>query len=334
MSAPALLAILLCAAALYDFVNGFHDGGNIMATMIASHAMSARGALALAAAATFAGPFVLGTAVAHTIGAEVIQPAAITVAVAFTALAAASVWNLATWLLGIPVSSSHALLGGLAGAAAMAAGPGVIQVAGIVKVAISLLVSPILGFFVAIGVMHFMTWLLRDATPHANVALSRAQLGTAAALALANGANDAQKTVGVIGLGLLLLGFSPTFTVPWWSIALSAGSLAAGMMVGGGRIVRTLGARFYRIRPIHAFTSQVSSTALILGASLLGGPVSSTQVVGMTIVGAGAAERRSKVRWIVLGEIGLAWVLTMPASAVLATGIYLGVERLLAKAGA
>jgi PiT family inorganic phosphate transporter len=328
MSATLALVVFLVVAALYDFVNGFHDGGNIVATLIASRAMGSRGALAMAAAATFAGPFVFGTAVAHTIGAEVLLPEAVTFTVALAALGGAGLWNLLTWWVGVPVSSSHALVGGLVGAAFVAAGSEAVQPAGLAKVATALFLSPILGFVVAIAGMHGLMWLLRDAKPRANLALSRAQLFTASALALANGANDAQKTVGMIALGLLLLGFTSTFTVPWWAIALSAGSLALGMMVGGGRIVKTLGARFYRIRPIHAFTSQVTSAALILGASLVGGPVSSTQVVGMTIVGAGAAERRSQVRWAVVGEIALAWLLTIPASALLASGLLRLVQAL------
>jgi PiT family inorganic phosphate transporter len=333
MSASLVLGILLVAAILYDFVNGFQDGANIVATMIASHAMSARGALALAAVATFSGPFVFGTAVAHTIGAEVVDARVVTVTVTLTALAAATLWNFTTWLLRIPVSSSHALIGGLVGAAFMAAGLDALRPAGLLKVALALLVSPVLGFVLAVVVMNATTWALRDASPRAHIGLSRAQLVTAAALALSNGANDAQKTVGIIAMGLLLLGFTSEFTVPWWAIALSATCLALGQAVGGERIVRTLGARFYRIRPIHAFTSQVSSAALILGVSLWGGPVSSTQVVSMTVVGAGAAERRSKVRWAVLGEIGTAWVLTVPATALVAMPIYFAVERLLAAGG-
>ncbi|MGE5616838.1 MAG: anion permease [Bacillota bacterium] len=324
-----LLAVLLGAAVLYDFINGFQDGANIIATMIASHAMSARGALALAAGATFAGPFLLGTAVAHTLGAEVVVPGAISIAVAVAALVAATTWNLLTWWLRIPVSSSHALIGGLVGSTFASAGATALKPAGLIKVAAALLVSPILGFFLAITVMNVTMWALRNATPRANVLLSRTQLATAAALALSNGANDAQKTVGIIALGLLLAGFDTVFTIPWWAIAVSASMLALGTAIGGERIVRTLGARFYHIRPIHAFASQVASTALILGASLAGGPVSSTHVVSMTIVGAGAAERRSKVRWMVLREIGVAWLLTVPAAALIAMPLYAAIASLL-----
>ena len=334
MSPLALLLVLIAAAVVYDFVNGFQDSANIVATMIASHAMSARGALLLAAAGCLAGPFVVGVAVARTIGSEVLDPQAITIAVAVAALLAATSWNLAAWYFGIPVSSSHALIGGLVGAGLSEDGPAAILAAGVTKVAIALVLSPILGFVVALLVMRLTLWLLAGATPRVNVFLTRSQIATSAALALANGANDAQKTVGVIAMGLLLLGFTSTFTVPWWSIALSATSLALGTAAGGGRVARTLGSRFYRVRPIHGFASQASSALVMLAASLAGGPVSSTQVVSLAIVGAGAAERRSKVRWALLAEIAVAWLLTVPASALLAMPLHAGLDALLRRGGA
>lgn len=328
MSPTLLLVALLLLALLFDFLNGFHDSANIVATMIASNAMSARGALLLAAAAILAGPFLLGTAVAHTIGAEVVRPAAMTIPVVLAALAAASVWNLVTWYAGIPVSSSHALVGGILGAALLEAGRAAIRPLGIVKIGASLLLSPLLAFGTAALVMHATRWLLRSASPRANSMLSRAQVATATALALAHGANDAQKTIGMIALGLLVLGHTTTFTVPWWSIAASAGTFALGAALGGGRVVRTLGARLYHIRPIHGFVAQSSSALVILAASLAGGPVSSTQVASLTIVGAGAAERKSKVRWAVLGELVVAWILTVPASALLAMPLFLLIRTL------
>ncbi|HET9470980.1 MAG TPA: inorganic phosphate transporter, partial [Usitatibacter sp.] len=186
----------------------------------------------------------------------------------------------------------------------------------------------------ALAVMHATRWALRNATPRANIALARAQVATAGALAFTNGANDAQKTVGVIALGLATLGFTRGFAVPWWAIALSAACLSLGTLLGGERLIRTLGARFYPIRPIDGFTAQLTSAAVILGASLAGGPVSSTQVVSMAIVGAGAAERPSKVRWAVLGEIGIAWLVTVPASALIAVPVYLSIAALLRAGGA
>jgi PiT family inorganic phosphate transporter len=333
MSALTLLAVLLVVALLFDFLNGFNDSATVVATIIASGAMSARGALMLAALGNFAGPFLFGVAVAQTVGAEIAEPHAVTIAVVLAALLSASLWDLATWYLGLPVSSSHALVGGIVGAAATGSGAAAIHAYGLWKVGIALLVSPPLGFAVAVAVMHATRWLLRNSTPRSNVALSRAQLLTGSALALSHGANDAQKTMGLIALGLVTLGFTPAFVVPWWVVFASAAAIACGTALGGWRIIRTLGARFYRVRPIHAFTSQVASGAVILGASLAGGPVSSTQVVSMTILGAGAAERRSKVRWAVLGDLAVAWVLTVPVTALLAAPLFYVVDALLRHGG-
>jgi PiT family inorganic phosphate transporter len=333
MSALTLLLLLIAFALLFDFLNGFNDSANVVATMIASRAMSPRGALTLAALANLAGPFLFGVAVAETIGAEVADPRSISVGVVLAALLAASLWDLLTWYFGIPVSSSHALVGGLVGAAAAGSGFGAIQPQGLWKVAIALLVSPVLGFIVGMMVMQTTLWLLRNATPKANVALSRLQLLTATALALSHGANDAQKTMGIIALGLLTLGFTSAFVVPWWVVLLSASAIALGTALGGWRIIRTLGTRFYRIHPIHGFTSQLASTAVVLGASLAGGPVSTTQVVSMSILGAGAAERKSKVRWAALNDIVVAWLLTLPATALLAAPLYYLIDALLRNGG-
>jgi len=334
MSALTLLVVLLAVALVFDFLNGFHDSANVVATIVASRAMSARGALALAAASNFAGPLLLGVAVAETVGAGIAEPQAVTIAVVLAALAAASIWNAATWRLGIPVSSSHALVGGIVGAAVSASGFAAIQAQGLWKVGIALLASPLAGFVAALAVMQATRWFLRDATPRANVALSRLQILTAMALALSHGANDAQKTMGVIALGLLTLGFTPAFVVPWWVVVASASAIALGTAAGGWRIIRTLGARFYRIRPIHGFTAQLASATVILGASLAGGPVSTTQVVSFSILGAGAAERKSKVRWAVLGEILVAWILTVPVTAALAVPLHYAIAAALRHGGA
>jgi PiT family inorganic phosphate transporter len=333
MSSITLLVVLIAVALVFDFLNGFNDSANVVATIIASRAMSARGALTLAALANLAGPFLFGVAVAETIGAEVADPRTISIAVVLAALLAASLWDLATWYFGIPVSSSHALVGGIVGAAATGSGFAAIQTHGLWKIAIALLASPLVGFVMALAVMQVTLWLLRNATPRANLALSRAQLVTATALALSHGANDAQKTMGVIAMALLTLGFTPAFVVPWWVVVLSASAIALGTAVGGWRIIRTLGTRFYRIHPIHGFTSQLASTAVILAASLAGGPVSTTQVVSMAILGAGAAERKSKVRWAALNDIAVAWVLTLPATALLAAPIYYLIDWLLRHGG-
>lgn len=334
MTPTTSLLALFALALLFDFLNGFHDGANVVATIIASRAMSARAALLLAALANLVGPFVLGVAVAHTIGTGVVRAPAITVMVLLAALASACLWDLGTWYLGIPVSSSHALLGGLLGAALAAGGMGAVLFSGLWVIAAALLLAPLTGLAAGGVVMLVTRWRLRDASPRANVFLARAQVLTATALALGHGANDAQKTMGVLALGLVLLGLSPVFVVPWWVVLLCAGAIALGTALGGARLIRTLGVGLYHVRPIHGFSAQLASGGVILAASLAGGPVSSTQVVSMAIAGAGAAERPSKVRWSVLGEIVLAWLVTLPVCALLAALLHGAVSVLWPQGGA
>ena len=322
MYSLTLLVILIGLALLFNFLNGFHDSANVVATIISSRAMSSRAALALAALGDFAGPFIFGMAVAKTIGDQIAPPRVITIAVVIAALFSASLWNIATWRLGIPSSSSHALIGGLIGATAIGAGVSVIRLAGLEKVGIALFISPFIGFIVGILVMRLTMWLAQGATPKANLVFKRLQILTAAILALSHGANDGQKTMGVITMGLVTLGFQETFAVPWWAILLSAAAISTGTATGGWRIIRTLGGKFYRIRPIHSFTAQLTSGLVILTASLLGGPVSTTQVVSSSILGVGAAQRKSQVRWGVLTDIVAAWVLTVPATAIMAALLY------------
>jgi PiT family inorganic phosphate transporter len=322
MSALILLIALVILALIFDFLNGFHDSANIVATMISSRAMTARAALTIVALAEFAGPFLLGVAVAKTVGTEVASPQAITIAVVMAALLSASLWNVVTWYFGIPSSSSHALIGGILGAVALGSGLTAIRPEGVWKVALALFISPLIGFLGGVIIMLLTLFLAQGATPKASIFFKQVQIPTAIALALSHGGNDAQKTMGIITLGLLVLGFQQDFAVPWWVILLSAGAIAAGTATGGWRIIHTLGGKFYRIRPIHSFTSQLTSGLVVLGASLLGGPVSTTQVVSSSILGVGAAQRKSQVRWGVMTDILLAWILTIPAAAVMAALLY------------
>jgi PiT family inorganic phosphate transporter len=314
---------LVVTALVFDFLNGFHDSANVVATTISSRALSPRKALVLAALAEAAGPFLFGVAVATTIGDEIIASQAITSTVIFAGLLGAIAWNVITWLLGIPSSSSHALIGGLVGAVAMGYGFSAVQAAGIRKVIIALLASPILGLAVGYLFMKLLLWLSRMATPGANRFFKSAQVVTSLGLALSHGSNDAQKTMGIIAMALLSGGFIDTFHVPIWVVAACAAAIALGTLTGAWRIIRTLGAKFYRIRPIHGFSAQAASAGVILGAALLGGPVSTTQVVSSTIIGVGSAERLSKVRWGVAGEIAIAWVLTIPASMLISALLYI-----------
>jgi len=326
---PFLLLVIILVAVASGFLNGLHDSSNVVATMISSRAMSPRTALTMTAAAEFAGPFLFGVAVATTIGSEVIQPDAINSAVILAALGSTIVWNLITWYFGWPSSTSHALIGGIIGGAGMAEGFHTVKLPGLEKVVVALFLSPILGLVVGYLVLKLIYFLARGATPRVNAFFKRSQLITALALALSHSTNDAQKTMGVIAMAMVTTGYVAQFQVPWWVIALSAGAMAAGTITGGWRLIRTLGARFYKIRPVHAFGSQLTSAAIILGAALLGGPVSTTQVVSSAIMGAGSADRVSKVRWTVAQDIALAWVLTIPVSALLAAGIYLLINQLI-----
>jgi len=323
-----LITILVVVALIFDFLNGFHDSSNIVATMISSRAMRPRSALLLSAAAEFCGPFLFGVAVATTVGHEVIVGQAVTMPVVLSALGSAIVWNVITWLLGIPSSSSHALIGGLVGAAVLEFGFAAIRVSGLLKVVVALFISPLLGLVIGYLIMKLVLFLAQGASPRINWLFKRAQVLTSLTLALGHGSNDAQKTIGIVTMGLVATGYLRTFAVPWWVILVCAGAISLGTMLGGWRIIRTLGGKFYKIRPVHGFTTQIASTAVILGAALLGGPVSTTQVVSSAIMGAGAAERLSKVRWQVVVDIALAWMLTIPATALMSATLHLVIASL------
>lgn len=313
---------LLGLALAFDFLNGFHDSSNIVATVISSRALPPRVALLIAAAAEFSGPFIFGVAVAKTVGDGLLNSETITSEVILAALTAAVLWNLVTWRLGIPSSSSHALVGGLLGAGILADGLAVVQMSGLIKILFALLISPVFGLAMGYAVMKLTLFLAKKATPKIDVLFRRLQLGTLIGLALSHGTNDAQKTMGVITLALLLEGSISEFNVPLWVIAASAGSIALGTSFGGWRLIRTLGGRIYRIRPVHAFTSQIAGAGVILGAALLGGPVSTTQVMSSAIMGVGAAERINKVRWGILRDMLVAWLLTIPLTGAVAALTY------------
>ena len=321
-SFPPQAIIVTAIAVTFDFLNGLNDSSNIVATMIASRALSPRRALLLASVAVFVAPFLFGVAVATTIGSEIVDPVAVTFEVIIASLVGAIVWNLVTWYFGLPSSSSHALVGGILGSVVISTGPAVIQVRGTVKVLVSLLIAPALGLVCGYIVMKVTLFLSSGASPRVNSFFKRGQMVTALALALGHGTNGAQKSMGIITMALVTLGVQSHFAVPNWVVLVCALSIALGTALGGWRIIRTLGSGFYRIRPIHGFTAQVSSATVILIAVLLGGPVSSTQVISSAIVGVGAAERVSKVRWGVVGNIISTWVVTVPASALIGAITY------------
>ncbi len=323
-----MVYVLIALALVFDFLNGFHDSSNVVATPISSGAMNPRAALYTAAVAHFVAPFLFGVAVATAIGDGLLDDHAITINVVVAGLLAAVLWNLLTWYLGLPSSSSHALVGGLLGAAILAEGVGVIRVDGLTKIMIALLISPVLGLLVGFVTMKLTMTAAGKAPPSVNKWFRRGQVVTLLGLALGHGTNDAQKTMGVITMGLLAGGLIPSFHVPLWVVAVSSGSIAVGTALGGWRLIRTLGARIFRIRPIHGFTSQIAGASVIMGAALLGGPVSTTQVMSSAIMGVGAAERLSKVRWLVLRDLATAWLLTIPATAAISALALLGLNAL------
>lgn len=320
---------LVVLALGFDFLNGVHDSSNVVATMISSRAIQPRTALFMTAVANFLGPFIFGVAVATTIGHDIVSAEHINLIVLIAACISAIFWNVLTWVLGIPSSSSHAIIGGLVGAVIMAAGFKVIIMDGIIKVLIALFASPIIGFITGMimaNIIYLSSW---KATPRINGVFKKLQIVTSIGLSLSHGTNDAQKTMGIITLGLVIAGIQESFEVPMWVIFACASAIGIGTAVGGWQLIKTLGSKFYKIRPVHGFASQATSAIVILTASLLGGPVSTTQVVSSSIMGVGAAERMSKVRWGVAGEIAAAWIITIPATLAVGAGCYWLLNRVI-----
>jgi PiT family inorganic phosphate transporter len=322
-----IIFVVIGLALVASFITGIHDSSNI-ATMISSRAYPPRLALIITAVAEFTGPFVFGVAVAKTIGRDVVAPDAITIQVILAALTSAIMWILLTWILRLPSSYSHALVGGFVGAVLVEAGWQALQMHGLVTILISLFVSPLIGF--AFGWL-LLTLLLRmswNASPRINNFFKRSQLLSVIALALGQGANDSAKSMGMITLALMIEGYLHVFVVLPWVQLICAAALAFGTAFGGMRLIRTVGGKFYKIRPVDGFASQIASAGVIISASLLGGPVSTTQVVSSSIMGAGASERLNKVRWGIGRNIAMAWLLTIPSSALLSAGLYWLFSRL------
>ena len=320
MSNQLILVIIL--ALIFEFLNGMRDSSNIVATMISSRAFHPQTALGITAVAEFSGPFLFGVVVAQTISRNIVNPHLLTLDALIACLIGTIIWNLATWFFGIPSSSSHALIGGLMSAVFISAGMDGIKLQGLYKVLIALFLSPLIGFVFGFMVSRIIYFLARNATPRINELFKSGQFFTAVGLAFSYGANDAQKTIGIITLSLIISGQLKDFTVPFWVILLSASTMALGTALGGWRLIRTLGGKFYKIRPVHSFATQLTSAIVILTASLAGLPVSTTQVVSSAIIGVGASERFGKVRWGVAGDILIAWIITIPASALFSAGIY------------
>ncbi|MCZ7541311.1 MAG: inorganic phosphate transporter [Anaerolineae bacterium] len=323
-SLPLPVVPLILLALLYGFLNGRSYSANIVAPLISSRALDYRRALWLAALAGGVGPFLYGVAVAETVGRGLIALRAITLPVVYAALLAANFWNMVAQRLGFPTSTSHSLAGGLIGAAWIGYGRHAILIGGLVKIVLALFLSPVLSLFVGFAIaraIHNLAQAFR-APPRINRWFQRGQLPVAVALGLAHSSNDAQKTMGLIVLGLVATDSLDRFYVPLWVIALSAVTFASGSLFGSQRTIRTVGHKFYHIRPIHGFSAQAASTAIVLGAGLLGGPVSTSHVVSSALVGAGSADRVQMIRWHVAERIVFSWFVTVPAVASIAVALY------------
>ncbi len=316
VSLPSIHAVLLVAIALiFGFTNGKNGSAGIVAPLIATRALGYRSALLLAALAEAAGPFLFGIAVARTIGQDLLAPSAITLPVVYAALLAATSWNSFSMVLSIPTSASHALAGGMIGAAWIGHGADAILSVGVIKIVVALMVSPLLSMVAGYVMLQTVIFLAHGASPRINRSFRRGQILSAIALALSFGSNDGQKIMGMIVLGLVAAGELPAFSMPLWVVAVSAASLSLGTLAASRGTIQTVGRKFFRLRPVHGFSAQASSAAVILGAGLLGGPVSTSHVVSSTIVGAGTADRMQMVRWTVVQRILFSWLVTFPASA-------------------
>jgi PiT family inorganic phosphate transporter len=336
-----LVVVSVAVVLLFDYTNGFHDASNIIATPIASRALTPIQAVTIVATFEFLGPILGGTAVANTIGKFVNLDdvaAVLSVAIILCGLSGAIFWNLLTWWFGIPSSSSHALVGGLAGAVLIGVGGdhviwGFQQLAeghltGVTKVLLALILSPIIGFWVGFAIHRLTFFLMRGAKPGVNRFFKRIQILSCAGLAFSHGANDAQKSMGIITLVLLNGGFLTAFEVPFWVIVCCAAAITLGILSGGWRIVRTVGFGIFKVRPIHAFDAQLTSAAVIFGASLVGAPVSTTHVVSSSLMGIGASERPKAVRWAKAKEIVSTWLITIPGAGTVSVLTYLLVKLL------
>ncbi len=327
MSPGALLVAIILVALAFDFLNGFHDAANSIATVVSTRVLSPHKAVVWAAFFNFVAAFVLGTHVAKTIGKGMIDLAVVNQQVIFAGLLGAIFWNLFTWYYGLPVSSSHALIGGYAGAAVAKAGFGAVLLAGWIKPLAFIVLAPLIGMTLAFLFKVAVTWGFRRWNPFRLDKLFRQlQLLSAGVYSLGHGGNDAQKTMGIITGLLVSSGYLTKFEVPLWVILISHAAIALGTLFGGWRIVKTMGNRITKLQPFGGFCAESAGAATLIGATLWGIPVSTTHTITGAIIGVGATRRVSAVRWGVAGRIVWAWVLTIPIAAVVAAASFHLVE--------
>ncbi|MEA2564061.1 MAG: inorganic phosphate transporter, PiT family [Acidobacteriota bacterium] len=319
-----LLVFIILIALAFDFLNGFHDAANSIATVVSTRVLSPQKAVVWAAFFNFVAAFVLGTHVAKTIGKGMIDLAVVTQDVVLAGLLGAITWNLLTWYWGLPVSSSHALIGGYAGAAVAKAGMGSILWSGWTKTLIFIVLAPTIGMLLGFFLMVAVTWIFRRWHPsRLDHLFRRLQLVSAGLYSLGHGGNDAQKTMGIITGLLVASGYLKEFAVPLWVILISHAAIACGTMFGGWRIVKTMGTGITKLQPFGGFCAETAGAITLVGATLSGIPVSTTHTITGAIIGVGATKRLSAVKWGVAGRIVWAWVLTIPIAAAVSAGCYL-----------
>jgi PiT family inorganic phosphate transporter len=324
MSSQLVIVIALIGVALaFDFINGFHDAANSIATVVSTRVLSPGQAVIWAAFFNFVAAFTFGTAVAKTMGKGMIDISQVTFAVIFGGLIGAIVWDLITWYFGLPTSSSHALIGGYAGAAVAKAGPTVIIASGWTKTLIYIILAPLMGLVLGLALEVAIFWLFRHASPRrVDRVFRRAQLVSAAAYSLGHGTNDAQKTMGIIAGVLFTAGYLKTFGIPTWVILAAHTAIGLGTLTGGWRIIHTMGSKITKLQPVSGFAAETAGAITLFIASSIGVPVSTTHTITGAIVGVGATRRLSAVRWGVAGQIVWAWVLTIPMAGLIGAGTF------------
>jgi inorganic phosphate transporter, PiT family len=318
-----ILLLVIVAALVFDYINGFNDTANAIATCVSTRALSIRPAIIMAAVLNFAGALV-STKVAATIGKGIVDVHSITQLVLFAGISGAIIWGLLTWYFALPSSSSHALIGGIIGAAVMHAGWHTLHWSGLSIIILSLILTPILAVFASFFFMVFMLRRFRDKPPHVlNRNFRKLQILSAAIMAFSHGTADAQKSMGVITLALLSYGVIKTFTVPWEVMAACATAMALGTAFGGWRIIKTVGMKFVKLQPIHGFCVQTASAGVILGAAAIGMPTSTSHIITSAVLGVGLSKRISAVNWKIAYNVIIAWCVTIPAAAFVAAMIYM-----------